>query len=724
MSYRTPSSLATDTTDAERRSGVVFSAFLAFAMLALAFPEMAPQALQGILWTGAGLVMVLFPPESRIPRSWWLLGCGFAAASAIGFLPRDWFHLTEWRQKLEDQGLDTGPYAFVQASLAIETLAGYIVTTIVALFLLGHRVGTRGHHQLLLAFVTGTGVLTAAAIALHKPGDVFGFFPNRNHTATLLAMGSCAGFGALAQAIRVRDAWRIALAAVPTLLCLYAIVVVCESRAGVLLLAVGSFLWLAATGFRLMGGHAGKALLLIAIALVGTFLTVDSRVKDRLKDTVEKIQQSADAPSPGQLSAGTSPGDMASPEVTEPPLDARLAIYKDTLQMIGHEPWSGVGPGQFSRVFPQYRRSSTASNDSICLHPESDWLLLLAENGGLATGWLLAVVAIVFITAGRRAWRGRARALRMGSLVAASLLCLHATFDVPAHRVGLAWSAILLVASALRTSFTQEGDEIPPFRSARWFWRSTGVLLALTGAALMVLQWRGDVALPSRQALAHLDRARLLHEQDQIAQKAAAAEGRDYQPAPQDDPLEAALAEIGRALRITPLDPHAHYLQGALALYFDDKQALAARSFAIQRILLPDRVLVPIDQARAWLVSNPNRSIELWQEAMQRATAAESKTMNQGLISRTFQTILKDSSQSPGTLPSLLPLAGSDPNLVRRWIAAVPTDLSDSALPGLLLQISDPSKRKEIFGIWSRRSKSPVPRNFASAHPEFELSDP
>jgi O-antigen ligase len=707
-------------TPAERRSGAVFTAILMLVLLAVTFPEMAPQGLQGILWTGAGLLMILLPPVVRVPRAWPLLAAGFILFSLIGFLPREWFHVSPWRSDLEALGLDTGKRAFVQPLLAVEVMAGFAATTLVGLFLLGHRVDSRCHHRLALGFALGVGVWTTAALILRQPGGLFGFFPNRNHTATLLVMGAFAGLGCLAHAIRRRDVWKILLSVIPVGVCLYALHAVSESRAGLVLVFAGFVIWVLLTGFRHLQGNVGKALVLILIAASGTFLIVDSKAKKRLSATVEQL---APAES-GSAVTPENPFAEGAKTQPDPPMDGRLAIFKDTLEMIRHESWTGVGSGQFSLVFPQYRQKTNASNDARCLHPESDWLMMLAETGWPATLCLAAGVITVFTTSVRQARRGRARFLRMGSLAAALLLCLHGIFDVPGHRVGLAWAAALLLASSLRTpAINGAGSASGPSRISRYCWRGLGVVLAFAGIGLIHAQLTGKPILPSVQARQFMIEANSLYDQDQADYDRAKADGRDYQPAPSEDPLETALLKVRQAIDIAPLDPHPHYVRGVLALHYDDKNAIANQDFAIQRRLDPTRVNLAMEQAQAWTVQNPRQTLDLWKEALRRAATEEARFPKSpyGTVN-TYQRALYVAGKNEALVLATLELAEGNPDLLLLWARSAPASLLDREMPRLLSAAAEVDGRKELFKIWQKRGSWQAAANFARIHPGLGLA--
>jgi O-antigen ligase len=703
---------------------VVFCGFLLLVLVAVAFPELPPQVLQGLLWTGAGGLMILRPPEVRVPRSWGWLAVGFVVAAMAGFLPRAWFSVPPWRLELEALGLDTGSRVFVQPQQAVESVVGFAATAAVGMFLLGHRVGTRWHHRFLLMFAIGVGVWTAVALIFHEPGTRFGVFPNRNHSATLLAMGTFAGLGSLAQAIRFREAGKIALAIPPVGLCLFTLFAVSESRSGMVLAAVGFVAWIGFTGVRQLRGHAGRAVLLILAGFIGLFLIMDTEVKSRLTETAEQLDGIELPPLPtGPPELGVAGGP---PPPVELPADGRITIYKDTFEMIWREPWTGVGPGQFAQVFPQYRAHTSADNNDRCLHPESDWLLMLAETGWPATLCVLAGVVLVCAAAIKRAWKSGARPLRMGSVVAAMLLCLHGVFDVPGHREGLAWAAILLVALALRPPRERDRQtESPAAPGPRLGWRGMGVVLLLAGVILLQAQWRGVPALPSITLHQLMEQARECRDADQAAYEQATAEGLDYEPPPGEDPLEMATARVGEALRVAPLDPSLHYSRAALALHYDDKAAVIKQAFAIQRRLEPGRVNLAMEQARAWLLQDPQQALAAWQDALRRAAVEEARRPgNRFGPSNVYREVLyaagKDETLAAGTLT----LAGKDPTLLGLWAALAPQGPVDREMPRLIPTLDAVADRRSLFKAWNKAGQNQAADDFAKAHPELGLGKP
>ncbi len=694
---------------------------IVLVLVALTLPELAPQALLGILWVGAGLLMVTLPPELRLPKTWIGLALGFVGCAAIGFLPREWFDESPWRGDLESLGLGTGRQVFVETPLAAEALAGFAVTAAVSLFLLGHRVGARLLHRLVIGFILGVAGWTLAALVTHQPGEVFGFFPNRNHTASLLAIASIAGIGAFAQAVRMKAPWKIALCLAPTCLMLWVLFAVSESRAGIVLAGIGVLIWLALTGLRSFRGNAGKALILLAVAAGGAFLIVDSTAKKRLTATVAKL-------APVEASAaGAPPEDSpftgAPVAQAEPELDGRVTIFRDSLTMIGAEPWPGVGPGRFVRVFPQHWTKTRAPNNSQVLHPESDWLMMLAETGWPATLCLAAGVVAVFVTAIRQLRAGRSAFLRTGCVVAALLICVHAIFDVPGHRVGLAWAAAMLLALALQPPDAADDDLVAQSsRMSRGLWRSLGVVIFSAGLVLLAAQMKDVALLPSVQVSHHMQTAKTLYDVDQAAYDKAVADGHDYQPTPEHDPLEAALREVTAAARIAPLDPYAHFVRGALALHFDDKSEIARQEFAIQRRLVPGRVSLAMEQAQAWQSQNPDETGRLWTEALRRAQIEQTRFPNSpDGVTNTFRRAIHDAGGDEALSSVALEIARDDPEWIILWARAAPASLLDREMPRLLLAAVTSDIRTALFSIWQKRGGKGSASDFAEKHPQLAL---
>lgn len=565
----------------------------------------------GVMFAGAGLLMTIFSPVEALPRSWWLLSLGFVLSLGMAFLPDGLFSILSWRSDLEKAGLGTSNGVAVQGWLALETAVVFAAAMLVGLWLLGQRVSAEGLRVVGLTFTLGVAAYAVLSfifreqLAGTRSPEHFGFFPNRNHTATLLAMGSITGLGSLVQGIRERRGWTIVISLVANAICLWAVIDWSVSRAGVVLVGGGVVTWLVALGPSYLAGNARKALLIFGVAAVGGFLLVDSQVKERLVHAVERV---------GGGDGGE--GEAPHPEHGKG-LDFRVPSWQDTLGMIRDRPWTGFGAGHFSFVFPQYRDRTAVANETRHVHPESDWLWLVAE-AGIPSGVLVAGLVLAPVVS---AWRGlpsgRSRSIRAGCMVAALVLVFHSLFDVPGHRVPLAWTAALLLGLSQRPAATECRG------LSRFFFRAGGVAVLAFGLWLLVAQKLG---LPEPATLRG-DRAVVAAEELYRSDLVARSESRLPPAYPGEDPLIRALAAVEEALRVVPLDHRLHHLDGILAMEFAGRTEQVDRAFEIEGLLEPVQATLPLRQATAWAPIDPSRGLELVNDVRVRAARLDAKAV-------------------------------------------------------------------------------------------------
>ena len=436
----------------------------------------APQGNLGVFLLCAGVALVACPPRVRVEGRLWAAAAGLVSCAAMAFLPARWAQGTHWRQAVAAApavvlpGTITaapGETAFWLAVLALSLLIG--------LFALSQPVRARGMFWIVLAAVAVCAVYAGLAMYAKltgwkypfSGGATFGFLPNRNHSATLLITGSVLAAGLMGVAFRDRRWLAGDAALLGGLVCTVALCFFSESRAGVLILCAGGALWLAGLGSR----HRPARLLMVAavagFVAGGLFLAFRSPARDRLLDTVGiRVgggggggKAAMPVPTSVPTAAGTDGGSaVAAPSAggapADPPSEFRVAIYRDALAMIRDQPWTGTGLGTFAAVFPQYRRASLVP--FVALHPESDWLMLMAECGLPAFGCAAALVALAL-----RRLRGLAEhpywPLRWGCAAAAAAALLHGAVDVPAHRAALGWWVLALAGLALQRKPAESG---------------------------------------------------------------------------------------------------------------------------------------------------------------------------------------------------------------------------------------------------------------------------
>ncbi len=571
----------------------------------------------GLFLGSIGLLMWWRPPVVALPRVWWIFAMVFGVGCGAAFLPVGWIGSPPWRAHLEAIGVQTGGQVAIQARQAAESVGLILITLLIGLWLAGQRASAGQLRRWALAFTVGVaGYAIAARLVLDVPhagqaAGHFGFFPNRNHSATYLAMGTICGLGCTLQALRDRRMPAMVVALVATAVCLWAVAGWSISRAGVVLVASGVGVWLAMLGPRYLGRNGGRVLALIALAGGGLFFIADSGVKDRIAKTAEKAGTVWAKPTEPDATGQAKPDITSSHE-----LDFRIPTALDTLDLIRDFKWTGIGAGQYIYVFPQYRNRTAVANDSDNHHPESDWLWMTAETGIPATLALAALVAAAAWWAGRDIRNGRDRAVRAGCLAAALLVPLHGLFDVPGHRITLALGAAFLFALSLRTEVGK------PF--SKWSSRVVATGIITIAAFLIVAQWFGGPPPALAAADTALAQARQLYAEDRALQLTPQANSVPGQPdGDEEDLLEKGLEILANAETIAPLDRSVRRYQGFLALHFDDLLETVHRSYEIERELDPTWIDAPLQQALSWSNKNLDETRMLWSEAIRRAKSLD-----------------------------------------------------------------------------------------------------
>ncbi len=598
-------------------SRFVFGAFWVVTFV-FTFLVAGPWAgFHGILLGCVGLLVVLRPPAVALPHLWWLLAAAFMIFGTAAFLPASWIEQPGWRKLFEEAGIATGSLIVIQARQAAEGLALFGIILFVGLWLAGHRPTSSQLRLWALAFTVGVAVYAVVARGSQDhnlpggPGH-FGFFPNRNHSATYLAMGSICGLGCVLQSLRERRFALLAVALVATGICLWAVAAWSVSRAGVVLVAVGTIIWLSMLGRRYLGRHGLWAVGLAALAAGGLFLIADSGVKQRISKTAEKAGTMM-IPEQGMVTGEGKPDDSSLQD-----LDFRIPTALDTLDLIRDFKWTGVGAGQFESIFPQYRKLTAVANDSRSYHPESDWLMMAAEVGVPATLALVVLVIAAFWKSLKSILQGRDRALRSACLVAAMMVPIHGMFDVPGHRITLAWSAVLLFALSMRVPSAPEQSFGKP---GVWPFRLAGIVMLASSFFLVRAQWWGGAPPSLIVAKSSMAEIQQLYQQDLALKKEGLPEipKEDDPSDPGVDLLETALASLDQAERIAPLDWAIRRNRGFLGLHFDDKNQMVRKSFEIERLLDPTWVQSPLQQALLWSTTDVDETAGLWAEAIRRA---------------------------------------------------------------------------------------------------------
>lgn len=247
----------------------------------------------------------------------------------------------------------------------------------------------------------------------------WGPFPNRNHTASFLAMAALMTLGAGTWAVAKRRVYLATLASAGFAL-IVAALLMSKSRGGFLAFGVGLFIFCGAVIARLPTRQS-RSMVLVVAALLGVLLAAfGGSVLERFTSQ----------------NAGLVSNEL------------RRQIWSDAGAMWLDAPILGHGLGIFPEVFPIYTRHDF--DGQAVMHPESSWLLWLTEAGSLFV--LIGIAAFGVLTAGgvKRAWEFERRAffLTSGALAGVGALLAHAAVDVPAHRWGTVIYCLALLAIA------------------------------------------------------------------------------------------------------------------------------------------------------------------------------------------------------------------------------------------------------------------------------------
>ena len=383
------------------------------------------------------------------------------------------------------------------------------------------------------------------------------------------------------------------------------------------------------------------------------------------------------------------------------PVEFRLKIYRDALDVIRDFPLTGTGLGTFPFVFPQYRRASLS--EAVAIHPESDWLMLAAESGLPA---LLCLLALIVLAARRLRFEREHPywPLRWGCAVAAGAAMLHGFVDVPFHRVPLAWWVLVVAGLALQSLRTGTGDRSPVQRA---MFVAGGIVALTFGLELVRAQWFGGTPLPP---FAYAD-----------------AHARYYRTVQHD--RDGALLLAGAMIRKHPLESEAYLCLGQTYLLYYESNDFVDNAFRAQRLLDPNRVATPLAQGSSWLRDDPARAAALWLDALARRIRL-ARAAGEG-----------DHGQFAGFFGELVHQAAAYPEVQKQLWSAVPRGAGfafawiENAVPSLardgigrlgadepFLRGLDAAGQRRFLRDWYAQGDHTGLTAFVDAHPEWQAA--
>ena len=552
---------------------IVFGLIVVLGPLAFGVVDRAVQVLLVILMA---VGMFLQPPT--------LLSLGrrgnVLAIALIGvfvlkeFLPWQWFGGTRWRIEAQSMpGLEIAGTHHPEPALALDALLTALLA-LVWLQWLRTMAAQRGMRLAMAWILFGTGIALAAVCFLMSPKNAqtsliyglrytpgwsgWGPFPNRNHTASLLAMSALAGMGCTvwAGARRLR---RVAVAAAIAVLGILVALLMTKSRGGLIAFAAGlavfcgMMLWRHRTRRTLAIVIGGVALMSVLVVLFG-----------------------------GQVMGRFAPGDAS--QVSD---QLRLEIWKNAVTMWRDAPLLGHGVDSFANLFPFYQR--LVLDDAAVAHPESSWLQWLCETGLVPVVLLTGILGrMVALRLGELFKRHGTFHLSAGALAGVAALLAHCAIDVPGHRWADAGFALALLALACPVSREAHLVGAAPPRTA---------LVPLALGAYWALPFLGFV-LPWQPVYLMQLRSR---------------EGAGTLPRPQ-------LSEWQAALRHFPLKAVLHHFAAMSELEAGiPRTSDWQRHIEIVHRLAPGGWNYPISHARAVRRLSPALCMIYWQLAIERS---------------------------------------------------------------------------------------------------------
>ena len=166
---------------------------------------------QGIVLAAMGVLIIVAPPAAWPDRKWALAVLGLLALAAAGALPAEWFHTASWRSAVREAGIAVPATLSPQPRLTIDAWLLLAVGITWMGWLMASPWDSESRRNAARLFVFGmlalaTFVLVQWWTGWSPPGwlsaEGHGPFPNRNHTAHVLALGAVLAVGCAADAMR------------------------------------------------------------------------------------------------------------------------------------------------------------------------------------------------------------------------------------------------------------------------------------------------------------------------------------------------------------------------------------------------------------------------------------------------------------------------------------------------------------------------------------------
>lgn len=688
-----------------RRTGQVFPvspfAPLAYALLlagatASVFLAGKPQeGALGVFLVCAGAAMIICPPRLKVEWRLWIVAAALVGCASLAFLPAHWLPEPAWRRTLEATPPIVLPGTISTApALTFFWLTLLAISLLVGLFLLAQPIRARWLLAFTLMAALAAGTYAAMAIYAKQTGWAypyaaeasFGFFPNRNHTATFLFVGSLLALGVLGTVLRDGRWLAGTLAGGVVAVCVAGLAFYSPSRGGIVFLLAGVVLWIGGLGQRNRDPRLIISFTAVLLASAIMFLVSGGEVRDRLLGatptpsadaTPAPVSDAPTAPRPDAAAPGAVPGDT----MHNLPADARLKIYRDASGIVRDFPVTGTGLGTFALVFPQYRHESIS--EAIVIHPESDWLLLATEAGIPAVLCLLAL--LVLAAARLRPEREHPYwPLRWGCAVAVAAAALHGLVDVPVHRAPLGWWLLVVAGLALQSARTAPDGRS---RAQHALFVGGGVVALVLGLQLVRAQWFGGKPLPPFSFVAAQDKF-----------------FRMFQPNPEE-----AIHLARQTIREHPMESEGYLTLGQGLFMFEDTDAQVDAAFLAQRRLDPISTTATLWQGDTWSPQDPARAASLWLNSLARRTRNfEAGDPAEGTPAYFFGALVYRASKRPEVQRELWSAVSRGPEFAFAWLQYATPELAREGIGRLsadenFLHRLNATGQRRFLRVWYTR---------------------
>jgi len=499
------------------------------------------------------------------------------------FLPHQWFGPVRWRGKAESGlGLILAGTHHPEPARAFDALLIGLVAIVWLQWV--RTMAAQREMRVALAWILATAGVVLAAVCFvmsskggaiygirHAPGWTgWGPFPNRNHTASLLAMSAMAGLGCTVWA-GVHGRKKLAIFGAAGVFLVMVALLVGKSRGGLVALAAGSATFCG----MILWKHRDRRTIAIVVAGVAAMAVVVA------------------------VFGGQALERLFSEEGKHVSNQLRKDIWSNAIVMWRDAPLLGHGAQTFAWLFPFYQKLTL--DDNVVLHPESSVLQWLCELGLLPLAIL--VVLIGGLVASRLPGLFKRRGifyLSGGALAGVVAMLVHSLIDVPGHRWGTAGFALAMLGLAcpMAREVQLVGARLPG-----------AVLLPLAVGTFWALPFLG--LGPAWQPVSV----------EQL--QAREASGRPPRPG---------LEEWRKALQYFPLHRELHHFAAMREL--DDgipKTSEWQRHIEAVHGLTPGGWRYPISHARAVKRLSPALCIQYWQVAIARSGWRRTEILGQAL---------------------------------------------------------------------------------------------